>query len=180
MNKQVSIYALISQCTKGNVTSQHHGQQLYKITVRLFGKFWASPRLHSISQFLINSAVCFKENISKEDYYHYFSSENISVQGTERILCNNVFPWAAVTIAILGMVYYEECVAPFCFVLLVLGLFKSDTRILLFPPHMQHADKQCGIIFNPILKFYRKYFFKLPSLMKQPDKCKCVRCITYV
>ena len=121
-----------------------------------------------------------QENISKEDYYHYFSSENISVQGTERILCNNVFPWAAVTIAILGMVYYEECVAPFCFVLLVLGLFKSDTRILLFPPHMQHADKQCGIIFNPILKFYRKYFFKLPSLMKQPDKCKCVRCITYV
>lgn len=165
MNKQVSILFCQQVNAQGNVTSQHHGQ--WALQNSTTDSLESSGLPQTAQHFLVSDKLCsmFQKHI-QGGLLSLFSSENISVQGTERILCNNVFPWATVTVARLGMVYYEGCVAPFCFVLLALGLFKSDTRILLFPPHMQHADKQCGIIFNPILKFYRKYFFKLPFLIE--------------
>lgn len=115
-------------------------------------------------RFLVTEKFCdrsFRENISKEDYSHYFFLKTPVSRKLERILCSNVFLWAAVTLAIVGLLCYEAYVAPLCFTSLVLGLFKSDTSILLFLLHMQHTEKQCGMILNLILKFLQEIFLQI-------------------
>lgn len=125
--------------TEGSVVSPPHGQQSYKTTLRIFEKLWAAQR---------------PPNISKVDYYHFFFFflKTPVFRELVRILCSIVFPWATVAPEVVSLLCCERGVALFFFYIII-GLFKSDTSVLLFLQHVPHIDKQCGIILNSILKF---------------------------
>lgn len=125
--------------TEGSVVSHPHGQQSYETTLRIFEKLWEAQR---------------PPNISKVDYYHFFFFLKTPVfRELVRILCSIVFPWATAAPEIVSLLCCERGMALFIFFKIIIGLFKSDTSVLLFLQQVSHIDKQCGIILNSILKF---------------------------